>query len=288
MVSGCGVGGGSLGYANTLYRARPAFYADPQWAAPRRLEARARAALRRGRADARRRRRHRSTTPPTTCCASSADHIGVERDLRQDPRRRVLRRAGRHRRRPVLRRRGPAAHRLRRACGALHGRLSARREEHAGEELPVVRREARRARSSPSARSSTSGRSARRDGSRRLRGRPRALGRVAAQGPPGASARAASSSAAGALGTNQLLQRCKRGGSLPRISDRLGELVRTNSEAILAVTAPDGLERHDQARRDQRLDLPRPRHAHRDRQLRRRPATASRCSTRCSSATARA
>ena len=32
VVSGCGVGGGSLGYANTLYRARPAFYADPRWA----------------------------------------------------------------------------------------------------------------------------------------------------------------------------------------------------------------------------------------------------------------
>jgi cholesterol oxidase len=44
---------------------------------------------------------------------------------------------------------------------------------------------------------------------------------------------------AGALGTNKLLQRCRLGGSLPRISDRLGEIVRTNSEAILAVTAPD-------------------------------------------------
>ena len=32
VVSGCGVGGGSLGYANTLYRARPAFFEDPQWA----------------------------------------------------------------------------------------------------------------------------------------------------------------------------------------------------------------------------------------------------------------
>ncbi|MGZ4183447.1 MAG: FAD-dependent oxidoreductase, partial [Solirubrobacteraceae bacterium] len=31
VVSGCGVGGGSLGYANTLYRARPAFYRDRQW-----------------------------------------------------------------------------------------------------------------------------------------------------------------------------------------------------------------------------------------------------------------
>jgi len=32
VVSGAGVGGGSLGYANTLYRARPRFYRDPQWA----------------------------------------------------------------------------------------------------------------------------------------------------------------------------------------------------------------------------------------------------------------
>jgi cholesterol oxidase len=45
--------------------------------------------------------------------------------------------------------------------------------------------------------------------------------------------------AAGALGTNRLLQRCRLGGSLPRISSRLGELVRTNSESILAVTVPE-------------------------------------------------
>jgi cholesterol oxidase len=45
--------------------------------------------------------------------------------------------------------------------------------------------------------------------------------------------------AAGALGTNALLAQCKHSGSLPRISDQLGELVRTNSEALLAVTLPD-------------------------------------------------
>ena len=44
--------------------------------------------------------------------------------------------------------------------------------------------------------------------------------------------------AAGALGTNKLLFRCKHNGSLPRLSDRLGRNVRTNSEAILAVTLP--------------------------------------------------
>ena len=31
IVSGAGVGGGSLVYANTLYEPLPAFYTDPQW-----------------------------------------------------------------------------------------------------------------------------------------------------------------------------------------------------------------------------------------------------------------
>ena len=44
--------------------------------------------------------------------------------------------------------------------------------------------------------------------------------------------------AAGALGTNKLLANCRQRGSLPRLSPRLGELVRTNSESINAVTAP--------------------------------------------------
>jgi cholesterol oxidase len=44
---------------------------------------------------------------------------------------------------------------------------------------------------------------------------------------------------AGALGTNRLLFSCKLRGSLPKISDRLGHLVRTNSESILAVTGAD-------------------------------------------------
>jgi len=45
--------------------------------------------------------------------------------------------------------------------------------------------------------------------------------------------------AAGPLGTNKLLQRCRLKGSLPNISSRLGELVRTNSESILTVTVPE-------------------------------------------------
>jgi cholesterol oxidase len=48
---------------------------------------------------------------------------------------------------------------------------------------------------------------------------------------------------AGALGTNRLLAECKLSNALPRISDRLGELVRTNSESVLAVTLPEGMAR---------------------------------------------
>ena len=45
--------------------------------------------------------------------------------------------------------------------------------------------------------------------------------------------------AAGAIGTTRLLLRCKERGSLPRLSDQLGNFVRTNSEAILGALAPD-------------------------------------------------
>ena len=49
--------------------------------------------------------------------------------------------------------------------------------------------------------------------------------------------------AAGSLGSTKLLLRQRLTGSLPRLSDRVGHLVRTNSESILAVTARD--DAHD-------------------------------------------
>lgn len=52
--------------------------------------------------------------------------------------------------------------------------------------------------------------------------------------------------AAGALGSTRLLLRQRMEGTLPRLSDRLGHLVRTNSESILGVTAPD--DGHDFSR----------------------------------------
>jgi cholesterol oxidase len=48
---------------------------------------------------------------------------------------------------------------------------------------------------------------------------------------------------AGALGSTRLLLRQRLEGTLPRLSDRVGHLVRTNSESILGVTAPN--DAHD-------------------------------------------
>ncbi len=56
VASGSGVGGGSLGYANTLYRARPAFFRDPQWSELADWEIRACSPLPGRRADAGRHR----------------------------------------------------------------------------------------------------------------------------------------------------------------------------------------------------------------------------------------
>lgn len=47
--------------------------------------------------------------------------------------------------------------------------------------------------------------------------------------------------AGGAVGTNALLAECKQRGSLPGLSDRLGHLARTNSEAVLSVLLPEDL-----------------------------------------------
>lgn len=54
--------------------------------------------------------------------------------------------------------------------------------------------------------------------------------------------------AAGAWGTQHLLHRLKRDGDLPHLSDRLGALTRTNSEALLGAARPSGAEGPDLTR----------------------------------------
>jgi cholesterol oxidase len=58
---------------------------------------------------------------------------------------------------------------------------------------------------------------------------------------------------AGAVGSNSLLANCLASGALPRLSGRLGYVVRTNSESIQAVTAPD--DSRDFSRRHHEPDV---------------------------------
>ena len=144
-----------------------------------------------------------------------------------------------------------------RAVRALHGRLPAQRQEHAASRTTCGSPSAPAPRSSPEREVVDVKPIGAPDGSegyevtterpgawlRRDRRRVRARGVVIA---------------AGALGTNKLLARCKRAGSLPRVSDRLGRCVRTNSEAILAVTLPKDHADLSSASRSPRASTPIP------------------------------
>ena len=136
VLAGAGVGGGSLNYANTLYRPKnDAFYRDPQWASHDRLARRAGRVLRPGHPHAR--RRHAAVgdavgrgDAPGRGRARARGHGGTDagrRVLRRGPRRDVAR--------PVLRRRRARAHRLPRVR-RVHDRLPPRRQEHPRDELP--------------------------------------------------------------------------------------------------------------------------------------------------------
>ena len=112
-------------------------------------------------------------------------------------------------------------------CAALHDRLPGRREEHAGQELP---------RTSPRGSARASSRS---DRASSGAGAGRAAGLVSPVQPPGP--RAARRTrwradqvvlAAGTWGTQQLLHRMQARRPLPGLSAALGELTRTNSEAL--------------------------------------------------------
>ena len=113
IVSGNGVGGGSLGYANTLYRARPAFFATASGTGsptgrrelrPHYETAERMLGVDRLRGHDRRRR---------AAASEYGEEIGVGETFKPHPGRDLLRRARQGGRRPVLRRRGTAAHRLR-------------------------------------------------------------------------------------------------------------------------------------------------------------------------------
>ena len=123
IASGSGVGGGSLGYANTLYRAPARFYEDPQWAglndwqvalAPHYEEAERMLGV----------ATYDEDDPADDYLREYAEEIGVSATLRQDPRRRV---PGRGRARPSRTRSSAARARIAPAACAAGAAWSAAR-----------------------------------------------------------------------------------------------------------------------------------------------------------------
>ncbi len=236
VVSGCGVGGGSLGYANTLYVPPAAFFGDPQWRDLEDWEA----TLAPHYAEAQRMLGvvvHEHDDPADELLREFGEEIGVGDTYRKTPVGVFLGEPGKTVPDPFFGGEGPD----RTGCmqcgrcmvGCPHGAkntlvknylwLAERRGVRVEPDRTVTEIRPLGAADGSEGYAVTSERSG------VLRGRGRrtitARGVVVAAGP---------------LGTNRLLQRCRLGGALPRISPRLGELVRTNSEMILAVTVPEG------------------------------------------------
>ncbi len=235
VVSGCGVGGGSLGYANTLYVPPKAFYEDRRWAELEDWED----ALAPHYAEAQRMLgvvSYPYDDPADQLLRELGEELGVADTYKKTPVGVFFGESGETVPDPYFDGEGPdrTGCRLCGRCmvGCPHGAkntlvknylyLAEKRGAHVLAERTVV--DIRPV-------SGTDGAGGYevesvRSGAwvRKQRLGYRARGVVVAAGP---------------LGTNKLLQRCRLSGSLPRISPRLGELVRTNSESILTVTVPE-------------------------------------------------
>ncbi|MDX6677330.1 MAG: cholesterol oxidase [Solirubrobacteraceae bacterium] len=236
IISGAGVGGGSLGYANTLYRPRPRFYEDPQWAG---LEDDWEAALAPHFDEAERMLGVATVAtddPADDMLRAFGDHIGVADSYAKTRVGVFFGKPGETVDDPYFGGEGP------RRTGCIGcGRCMVGCPTGAKNTLPknylwFAERGGTKVmpdRTVVDVRPLGAGDG--RDGYAvttertgawlRKRRRVHSAGAVVLAG--------------GALGTNKLLQRCRHNGSLPHVSPRLGELVRTNSEAILAVTAKD-------------------------------------------------
>jgi cholesterol oxidase len=236
IVSGSGVGGGSLGYANTLYRARPAFFSDPQWDQlgewETALEPHYRTAERMlGVTE------YPLEGPADLLLKEYAEETGVGDTYKHTRVGAFFGEPGKEVPDPYFGGEGPPRSGCI-GCGScmVGCRYNAKNtlvknylwfaEQHGVEILP----ERQVTDISPVGGPAGDGSdgyevTSERSGAwlRKRRFTLTAGGVVIA---------------AGALGTNKLLADCRHGGSLPRISSRLGDLVRTNSESINAVTAP--------------------------------------------------
>ncbi len=242
VVSGCGVGGGSLGYACTLYVPPKQFFEDPQWAevadwetelAPHYEEAQRMLGV----------IENPHEDPADQLLRELGEELGVGDTYKRTPVGIYFGEAGRTVADPFFDGEGPerTGCKLCARCmvGCVHGAKNTLvknylylAERHGARVMPertvVDIRPIGAGAPNPEGLVGSEGYEVEsvRSGAwlRTERRVQRARGVVVSAGP---------------LGTNRLLQKCRLEGSLPRISSRLGELVRTNSESILTVTVPE-------------------------------------------------
>jgi len=235
VVSGSGVGGGSLGYANTLYRARPAFFEDPQWSelgnweldlAPHYDTAERMLGV----------TEYEGMGPADQLLQEYGEEIGVGETFTNTRVGVFFDQPGKEVPDPYFEGEGPDRTGCMRcgSCmvGCRHGAKNTLVKNYLwfAEKLGVeIQPEKQVTEIRPlGAADGSDGYelTVERSGSWLGRGRKTLTARSVVV-------------AAGALGTNQLLANCKHSGSLPRLSDQVGAVVRTNSESIQAVTATD-------------------------------------------------
>jgi cholesterol oxidase len=235
VVSGSGVGGGSLGYANTLYRARPSFFEDRQWADLGNWEAELNPHY-----DTAERMlgvvEYEGMGPADVLLKEYAEDIGVGDTFTNTKVGVFFDKPGVEVPDPFFEGEGPARTGCMRcgSCmvGCRHGAKNTLMKNYLwfAEKLGVrifPERQVTEIRPIGAADGSDGYEiNHERSGSwlRKQRHTLRARGVVVA---------------AGALGTNNLLANCKHSGALPRLSDRVGAVIRTNSESIQSVTARD-------------------------------------------------
>ncbi len=235
VVSGSGVGGGSLGYANTLYRARPAFFRDPQWVElgdwERELAPHYDTAERMlGVVE------YQGMGPADVLLREYAEEIGAGESFTNTRVGVFFDKPGVEVEDPFFEGEGPRRTGCMRcgSCmvGCRHGAKNTLMKNYLwfAEKLGVrIEPERQVTEIRPLGAGDGSDGYAvlsERSGSwvRKRRRTLRARGVVIA---------------AGALGTNNLLANCKHSGALPHLSERIGDVIRTNSESIQSVTARD-------------------------------------------------
>jgi cholesterol oxidase len=235
VVSGSGVGGGSLGYANTLYRARPSFFQDPQWAGLGNWETELAPHY-----DTAERMlgvvEYEGMGPADILLKEYAEDIGVGDTFTNTKVGVFFDKPGVEVPDPFFEGEGPSRTGCMRcgSCmvGCRHGAKNTLMKNYLwfAEKLGVKilpERQVTEVRPLGAADGSEGYEIVHeRSGSwfRKRRDTVRARGAIIA---------------AGALGTNNLLANCKHSGALPRLSDRIGDVIRTNSESIQSVTARD-------------------------------------------------